>query len=464
MDYTTSIDNVVHSGTGRRMHSDSIAIPTALSANDANMVIWSLMEVLRLAGVGGKAFNPDDPVSYTRFRDALVATFAGLDSPAFRGSPQAPVPPQFDNTTKVAPTAFVQRALGNFSDFTVVPGVDTVLGAWAFGRAIQFSGAACTATLPPGNVAPPGAAIRFYAQGGGPSYTVKTAGAGDFIWAPGAGLGLTNRQIVLGSSDTLDLMSRGNGEWDVVGGSWIVSNETIAFNGKQTTVTPEQFEVSKRFATMEAVQRALGNYAGVTVVDKAITLTRFHAGQIIELNGSSTFVTTLPDGSTLGAAAVMEFVNQSGVDQTIAVQGTDSIWAFWAGKLKSFTIRSGDSLKLFSRGGQFDICDGSAMLQFSTSFGSSLAANGYQKMPSLGQPTGLIFQWGSVEVPGNSRMLVTFPIAFPNTCTSIACAVDDAVANGTQYRWTVGGRTKINFQAANNWTSPISGAWFAVGF
>lgn len=74
MDYTTSIDNVVHGGTGHRMHSDSIAVPTAWSGNDANMLVWSLMEVLRLAGVSGKAFNPDDPTSYTQFRDALVDT------------------------------------------------------------------------------------------------------------------------------------------------------------------------------------------------------------------------------------------------------------------------------------------------------------------------------------------------------------------------------------------------------
>lgn len=106
MDYTTSIDNVVHSGSGHRMHSDSIAIPTAWSGNDANMVIWSLMEVLRLAGVGGTPFNPDDPASYTRFRDALTIVFAKLDSPAFTGSPQAPVPPPLDNTTRIATTSW----------------------------------------------------------------------------------------------------------------------------------------------------------------------------------------------------------------------------------------------------------------------------------------------------------------------------------------------------------------------
>ncbi|UVS95933.1 hypothetical protein [Burkholderia glumae] len=306
--------------------------------------------------------------------------YAKNDSPAFTGSPQMPQAAQFDNTTKGASTSFVQRALGNFANVQVVNGVDAVLNASAFGCAIQFSGTSCTATLPSGNGANAGSAILFYAQGGaGQTFTIK-APAGGFIYAPGAGYGSSNTSITLGPNDTVVLVNRSGPEWDVVDGTWVLTNEAIAFNGKQTTVTPEQFEVSKRFATMEALQRALGSYSGVTVIDKATALTRFHAGQIIELNGYSTFVTTLPDGSTLGAAAVMEFINQSSVDQTIAVQGTDSIWAFWAGnKLTSITLRSGDSLKLFSRGGQFDISGGSAMLRFSASFGSSLATTGYQK-------------------------------------------------------------------------------------
>ncbi|WP_249201234.1 glycine-rich domain-containing protein [Burkholderia cenocepacia] len=87
MDYTSSIDNVVHGATGHRMHSDSIAIPTAWSGNDANMVVWSLMKFLDAAGIAGKAFNPDDPDSYTRLYKAMQALFAPVNSPVFGGNP-----------------------------------------------------------------------------------------------------------------------------------------------------------------------------------------------------------------------------------------------------------------------------------------------------------------------------------------------------------------------------------------
>ncbi|VVE55317.1 hypothetical protein PIN31009_04956 [Pandoraea iniqua] len=76
MDYTTSADNVVHGPTGHRMHSDSVAVPTVWSGNDSNMIIWSLMELLKLANMDGQPFNPDDPDSYSLLRDALLAVFA----------------------------------------------------------------------------------------------------------------------------------------------------------------------------------------------------------------------------------------------------------------------------------------------------------------------------------------------------------------------------------------------------
>ncbi|MCA8075579.1 glycine-rich domain-containing protein [Burkholderia cepacia] len=87
MDYTTSLDSVVHGATGHRMHSDSIAIPTVFSDNDANMLIWSLMKFLDTAGIAGKAFNPDDPDSYSRLYQAMQRLFAPVDSPVFGGNP-----------------------------------------------------------------------------------------------------------------------------------------------------------------------------------------------------------------------------------------------------------------------------------------------------------------------------------------------------------------------------------------
>lgn len=79
MDYTSSLDRVIHEATGHRMHDDGQAIPTVVSSNDMNMVIWSLMEVLAAGGVAGKGFNADDPDSYTRLVRAVKAIAWGTD-------------------------------------------------------------------------------------------------------------------------------------------------------------------------------------------------------------------------------------------------------------------------------------------------------------------------------------------------------------------------------------------------
>jgi len=71
MNYTNSLDSLVHAATGHAMHTDTAAIPTVWSDKDANSIIWSMMEVLNSAGIEGKTFNPDDPDTYQRFVKAI---------------------------------------------------------------------------------------------------------------------------------------------------------------------------------------------------------------------------------------------------------------------------------------------------------------------------------------------------------------------------------------------------------
>lgn len=213
MDYTTSIDNVVHGGTGHRMHSDSIAVPTAWSGNDSNMLVWSLMEVLRLAGVSGKAFNPDDPTSYTRFRDALVATFAGLDSPAFRGSPQAPLPPQFDNTTKLATTSFVQRAIGNMQTGSrIISAANATFSAMQAGGAYTLEVASTTYVLPSLASVRAGASFEFLATVN--EATISTVGNDKMM----TGSLVSASTCILNNGDTARFVSDG-AYWVLIGGS-----------------------------------------------------------------------------------------------------------------------------------------------------------------------------------------------------------------------------------------------------
>ncbi|EMY3201887.1 hypothetical protein AAIM51_003065 [Escherichia coli] len=54
------------------------------------------------------------------------------------------------------------------------------------------------------------------------------------------------------------------------------------------------------------------------------------------------------------------------------------------------------------------------------SFMLSASVPGYQKLPS-----GLIIQWGSIDVPLTSQDTVTyFPIAFPNRCLRVLVSQD----------------------------------------
>lgn len=71
MDYTSSPQNVVHQGTGHRMHEDNQALPTVLTDADVNQVIWSLMEIIAQAGLPAQTFSPDTPASYQVLREAL---------------------------------------------------------------------------------------------------------------------------------------------------------------------------------------------------------------------------------------------------------------------------------------------------------------------------------------------------------------------------------------------------------
>ncbi|WP_253196250.1 hypothetical protein [Burkholderia cenocepacia] len=79
MDYTTSPDYGV-AANGQRLHQDAKSPATVISRRDLNMLIWSLMEVLKAAGISGKEFSPGDPDSYQRFLRSLRRLFA--DAPA----------------------------------------------------------------------------------------------------------------------------------------------------------------------------------------------------------------------------------------------------------------------------------------------------------------------------------------------------------------------------------------------
>ncbi|WP_211452630.1 hypothetical protein [Collimonas antrihumi] len=113
MNYTDSLDRVIHLPTGQPMHTDKAATCTVQSAKDTNMPIWSLMELVKAAGFAGRPFNPDDPGTYTLLKRAIDAIYAPLKSPEFTGVPKVPTPNQGDKSKQAVNSEFVTLALAD---------------------------------------------------------------------------------------------------------------------------------------------------------------------------------------------------------------------------------------------------------------------------------------------------------------------------------------------------------------
>lgn len=149
-----------------------------------------------------------------------LALKAPLASPALTGSPTAPTPAQFDNSTKLANMEAVQRALGNFRG-VVTLNANTVLTAADAGKLfVPFGTSAITITLPLANTCPSGGTLYFENVANQP-VTITRQGA-NMIQA-GATAGLTS--IVLAPGETLTLTTETNG-WYAPGGSATLPYET----------------------------------------------------------------------------------------------------------------------------------------------------------------------------------------------------------------------------------------------
>ncbi|KWE51746.1 hypothetical protein WL76_17680 [Burkholderia ubonensis] len=231
-----------------------------------------------------------------------------------------------------------------------------------------------------------------------------------------------------------------------------------AFTGSPQAPVPPQFDNTSKIATTAFVQRALGNYGSLNALSSATTLTAVNCGQTLDILGSSAFTVTLPAASACPSGSALTFICGSTYGSTLACQGSDKIYLPLG--VASLALGYGDTLTVVSNGiGSWIAVSGTAQLSNAPEFASSLVTNGYQKLPS-----GLIIQWGYTSVPANSLLTVPLPIAFPNASFGVACAADDPAANGTQYRWTAGARTRWTINIVNNWPSgPISGSWITWG-
>lgn len=201
MDYTQSNSFVTDAGTTQRMHLAAQAVPTAVSDNDMNQVIWELMEIVKAGGQVGAPFDKAVPATYQKLLTALRA--AGVFT----------TPAQFDNTTRAATAAFVRTFGASFSDVLTVSAAGALANA-SVGGNVKLAGATYTSTLPLASAVPAGGRINFHVTATG---AVTLARAGADTLSPPVGAAVT--LLALAAGDTLELTSNGVSAWVITGGS-----------------------------------------------------------------------------------------------------------------------------------------------------------------------------------------------------------------------------------------------------
>ncbi|KWK48074.1 hypothetical protein WT81_04845 [Burkholderia stagnalis] len=199
-----------------------------------------------------------------------------------------------------------------------------------------------------------------------------------------------------------------------------------AFTGSPQAPVPPQFDNTTKLATTSFVQRALGNMQmGVRIQSAAnATFAASQAGGSYSLEVASTTYTLPPLSSVLPGAAFEYLATVNAA--TVATAGADKMMTGSLVSSSTCVLNNGDTAKFVSNGTYWVLAGGSAALRLSLGdFGSSLATNGYQKLPS-----GLIIQWGTTTVSSwitttssgtnlasyQGALSVIFPIAFPNAC------------------------------------------------
>ncbi|CAB4157884.1 hypothetical protein UFOVP682_56, partial [uncultured Caudovirales phage] len=75
---------------------------------------------------------------------------------------------------------------------------------------------------------------------------------------------------------------------------------------------------------------------------------------------------------------------------------------------------------------------GAAVLTSLASFGRSISANGYQKLPG-----GLVIQWGNFSSNTDNDQTITFPITFPTACYAVTSTISGIIGSVSASSFTV---------------------------
>ena len=344
-----------------------------------------------------------------------------------------------------APTGGFLAAIGErYSSIQNVATSSTLTTA-ALGALVNVTATGQTITLPPAANCPNGTSICVtYMQASG-STTVTRNGTDTLAF----GQGSSANSLTLSPGEAVQLVSNGvNG--------WVSAGQTLT-----TGVTPPQFDNSTKLATTAFVKAIGLTFSGTQAVLGSRTLTASDVGAKVMFQATCTL--TVPSPLSLGIRAGDAVVISSfgGNVGTVAFSGCTYAYD-QAGQSASLTVQFGESLILVAESNTtWQVGPSTAGMGRLGSFGASLSANGYQKLPS-----GLIIQWGNgLAGMAGSSYTNYYPVAFPNTCVSVSIIHIGTDASVNIVLGSDIGFNRAGFGARSNYSGAnVSINWMALGY
>lgn len=179
---------------------------------------------------------------------------------------------------------------------------------------------------------------------------------------------------------------------------------------------PAQFDNSSQLASTSFVQASLGNRSGYLVLNAATTLTAANAGMYVYCTATATY--TLPNPATLTPGTSFYIQSSATTTATITTTGGVTINGPSGTGTTTMILQPAVACEFITSGTNWVAVGGSGS--------ASLAASGYQKLPS-----GLIIQWGSTGAgSASSDATQTIPIAFPSIFLHVFITSNYTVGSG----------------------------------
>lgn len=200
-------------------------------------------------------------------------------------------------------------------------------------------------------------------------------------------------------------------------------------------------------------------FTGVSYYTVNSTLPASDIGKAVFVNIASAGVITLPSAASVSAGSIYTIYNWGSSSFTLTAQASEFINNNNTNP-QTFTMQPFSTIILIvEKSTTWTIVGGSGQLTTSPLFGSSIAASGFQKLPS-----GLILQWGTTgSITTQGTLAVTLPISFPTSNIGVTL-------NFVNDGGTVADSAGITAKSTTGFTIKLSGDnpntvfWVAFGY